>query len=59
VIAMTNFWIALAVVAALLVGGLVSLLRNRRDPMGSPEVLERARRRNQDLDAQERLEGKD
>jgi len=56
---MTNFWIALAVVAVLLVGGLVSLLRNRRDPMGSPEVLERARRRNQELDAQERLEGKD
>ena len=56
---MTSFWIALAVVAVLLVGGLVSLLRNRRDPMGSPEVLERARRRNQELDAQERLEGKD
>jgi len=56
---MTKFWIALIVVAALLVSGLVSLLRNRRDPMGSPEVLDRARRRNQELEAQDRREGKD
>ncbi len=53
---MTKFWILLIVVAALLVGGLVGLLRNRRDPMGTPEVLERARRRNQELEAQERRE---
>jgi hypothetical protein len=56
---MTTFWIALIVVAALLVSGLVGLLRNRHDPMGTPEVLERARRRNQELDAQDRLEGRD
>lgn len=56
---MTKFWIALVVVAALLVSGLVSLLRNRRDPMGSPEVLERARLRNQELEAQDRREGND
>ena len=56
---MTKFWIALIVVAALLVSGLVSLLRNRREPMGSPEVLDRARRRNQELEAQDRREGND
>jgi hypothetical protein len=53
---MTKFWIALIVVAALLAGGLTRLLRNRRTPMGSPEVLARARRRNEELEAQERRE---
>jgi hypothetical protein len=56
---MTKFWIVLIVVAALLASGLFSLLRNRRQPMGSPEVLEHARRRNQELDAEERREGRD
>ena len=56
---MTKFWIALIVVAALLASGLVSLLRNRRDPMGSPEVLVRARRRNRELEAQERRDGEE
>ena len=56
---MTKFWIALIVVAALLASGLVSLLRNRREPMGSPEVLARARRRNRELEAQEHREGRD
>jgi hypothetical protein len=55
---MTKFWIALVVVAALLASGLASLLRNRRTPMGSPEVLERARRRNEELEAQEQREAK-
>jgi hypothetical protein len=50
---MTKFWIALILVAALVAGGLARLLRNRRTPMGSPEVLERARRRNEELEAQE------
>jgi hypothetical protein len=56
---MTKLVIALVVVFAILVGGLIALLRNRRDPMGSPEVLERARRRNEALDAEDRLDGKD
>jgi hypothetical protein len=50
----TKFVIALIIAAALLIGGLLALLRNRRDPMGSPEVLERAKQRNRDLEAQER-----
>ena len=53
---MTKFVIALIIVAALLVGGLVSLLRSRREPMGSPEVLERAKARNRELEAQEKRE---
>jgi hypothetical protein len=53
---MSRFVIALILVAALLVGGLVSLLRSRRDPMGPPEVLERAKRRNRELEAQEKRE---
>ena len=53
---MTKFVIALFLVGALLVAGLVQLLRNRRQPMGSPEVLERARQRNRELEQQERRE---
>jgi hypothetical protein len=53
---MSKFVIALILVAALLVGGLVGLLRGRRDPMGSPEVLERAKQRNRELEAQEKRE---
>jgi hypothetical protein len=53
---MTKFVIALIVVALLLVGGLVALLRGRRVPMGSPEVLERAKQRNRELEAQEKRE---
>ena len=53
---MSKFVIALILVAALLVGGLVGLLRGRRDPMGSPEALERAKQRNRELEAQEKRE---
>ena len=53
---MSKLVIALILVAALLLGGLVGLLRGRRDPMGSPEVLERAKQRNRELDAQEKRE---
>ena len=53
---MTKLVIAIIIVAALLVGGLVQLLRNSRQPMGSPEVLERARQRNRELEEQEELE---
>jgi hypothetical protein len=56
---MTRFVIALIIAAAILIGGLVALLRNRRDPMGTPEVLERARQRNRALEAQERREDAD
>jgi hypothetical protein len=53
---MSRFVIAMIVVAALLVGGLMGLLRGRRDPMGSPEALERAKLRNRELEAQEKRE---
>jgi hypothetical protein len=56
---MTKFVIALIVVAALLVSGLVGLLRGRRAPLGSPEVLERAKQRNRELEARDLREGKD
>jgi hypothetical protein len=56
---MTKFVVAFLVVAALLVGGLLGLLRGRRAPMASPETLERVKQRNRDLEAQERREGKD
>ena len=51
---MTPLIVSLIVVGAILVGTLFGLLRGRRDPMGSPEVLERAKRRNQELEEQER-----
>jgi hypothetical protein len=56
---MTKLVIAIVVVAALLIGGLVQLLRNRNQPMGSPEVLERARLRELELAEQERRENGD
>ena len=53
---MTKLVIALIFVAVILVGGLLQLLRNSRQPMGSPEALERARQRNLELEEQERRE---
>jgi hypothetical protein len=53
---MTLFVISMIVVAAILVGGLLALLRGRHDPMGSPEVLERVERRNRELEAQDKRE---
>ena len=53
---MSKFLIAMILVAAVLVYGLVGLLRNRREPMGTPEVLERAKQRNRELEAQEKRE---
>jgi hypothetical protein len=53
---MTKFVIASIIVAALIVGGLLGLLRGRRTPMASPEVLDRVRQRNRELEAQERRE---
>jgi hypothetical protein len=53
---MTRFFIALILVLAVLVGVLAGVLRGRRDPMGTPEVLARARQRNRELDAQEKRE---
>jgi hypothetical protein len=53
---MTKLMIALVIVAALFAGGLVRLLRNSRQPMGTPEQLERARQRNRELEAEEERE---
>jgi hypothetical protein len=53
---MTAMVISMIIVGAVLVGTLFGLLRGRRDPMGSPEVLERAKQRNRELEAQERRE---
>jgi len=53
---MIKFVIAMILVGAILIGGLVALLRGRRDPMGSPEVLERAKQRNRELEEQEKRE---
>lgn len=53
---MSHFVIALVIVAAILVGGLVKLLRTRRDPMGSPEVLERVKRREREIEARKNPE---
>jgi hypothetical protein len=55
----TAFVIAMVIVVAVLAGTLLGVLRRHRDPMGSPEVLERARRRNRELEAEERREQED
>jgi hypothetical protein len=56
---MTKLVIALIFVAVILVGGLMQLLRNSRQPMGTPEQLERARQRERELEERERRENQD
>ena len=56
---MTKLVVALVIVAVILIGGLVKLLRNASQPMGSPEALERAKQRNRELEEQERRERED
>jgi hypothetical protein len=53
---MSKLFIALIIVGFVLAGGLLALLRNRRQPMGTPEQLERAKQRNRELEEQERRE---
>jgi hypothetical protein len=53
---MSAFALSLILVLAVIVGGLFAFLRRRKEPMGSPEVLERARERNRELDEEERRE---
>ena len=53
---MTKFVIAFIVVAAVLISGLTSLLRNWRQPLAPPDVLERAKQRNRELEEEERRE---
>jgi hypothetical protein len=53
---LTKFVIALVLVGALIAGGLMRLWRNRRQPMGSPEALERAKQRNREQEERERRE---
>ena len=48
--------LSLVIVFAVLVGGLLALLRRRREPMGSPDVLERAKQRNREWEEEERRE---
>jgi len=53
---MTKLVIALILVPVILVGGLMRLLRNSSQPMGTPEQLERAKQRNRELEEEERRE---
>ena len=54
---MTKLVIALILVAVLLAGGLARLLKNRNQSMGSPEVLERAKQREREIEAKEKADG--
>jgi hypothetical protein len=56
---MTKFVVATVIVVALILGGLLGLLRGRRAPMAPPDVLDRVKQRNRELEAQERREGQD
>lgn len=53
---MSKLVLALVIVTVILAGGLMRLWRNARQPMGSPEALERAKQRNRELEAQEARE---
>ncbi len=56
---MTAFVISMIIVGVVLVGTLIGVLRGHREPMGSPEALERAKQRNLELEAEERREDRD
>ena len=56
---MIKLVIALILIAVIFIGGLAKLLRNSRQPMGTPEQLERAKQRNRELEEQERQEKED
>jgi hypothetical protein len=56
---MGTFVICMIIVGAVLLGTLFGLLRGHREPMGSPEALERAKQRNRELEAEERRENGD
>jgi Flp pilus assembly protein protease CpaA len=56
---MTKFIVASIVVAALLIVALLGLLRGRRSPIASPDVLDRVKKRNRELEARERSEDED
>lgn len=56
---MSKIVIGIIIVAAILIGGLLKLLANSRQPMGTPEQLERAKKRNEELEEQERRENQD
>jgi hypothetical protein len=53
---MSKFVIALVVVSAVLIGGLVALLRARSLPLPPQDVLDRVRQRERELEAKERSE---
>jgi len=53
---MTKLIIAIILVAALLISGLMGLLRGKDTPMGSPDVLERVKKRERELEEQEKRE---
>jgi hypothetical protein len=53
---MTKFVIALVVVVAVLVSGLLGLLRARSLPLPPQDVLDRVKRREREWEAKERLE---
>jgi hypothetical protein len=53
---MSKLVLALIIVGTVLAGGLVRLWTNARQPMGSPEALERAKQRNRELEAEEKRE---
>jgi hypothetical protein len=53
---MTKFVIAMILVGVVLIGGLMRLLRSANRPLVPPDVLERAKARNRELEEQERRE---
>jgi hypothetical protein len=53
---MTKFVIAMILVGAVLIGGLMRLLRDVNRPLAPPDVLERAKARNRQIEEQERRE---
>jgi hypothetical protein len=53
---MLKFLIALVLVIAVVASGLVALRRSARLPLPSQDVLDRVKRREQELQARDRLE---
>ena len=53
---MTKLVIALILVGAILMSGLMALLRNANRPMAPPDVMERVKRRARELEEQDERE---
>jgi hypothetical protein len=57
--AMSKFIIAVVIVTAIILGGLLTFRRNKRLGQPSQDIIDRVKARERDIQAKERAEGED